>query len=239
MLKFTIDRFYQLLREATIFYPKNSGDCHIPKTFGVIQHISDMNSPNLSKSFDDYDKGFFYSERWRASGLNPNNVIWDYPLVAANYYSGLVSSFSAGSIPISNNITIGCYDIHRDHSHCNKPTICNQRLPHEIESDCEKTLVQILTYIDSVVLAELNGVEGYYSENYLAYKKLNGSTYRILARPKIYSSRGAPFYITHPDTGIEYTYGAEVRIDILTQYCPSNDLDFRDGETLNKIVCCG
>lgn len=239
-MNFTLDRFYQLLVEATVFYPKSVGVCQIPKTCGVIQHLSDMNLPNLGKTFDDYDKGFFYSERWRSAALNPNNIIWDFPLVAANYFSGTISGFNTGNSQVRNNVTVGVYDIVRDPSKTPTGTVCNQRLAHEVESDCEKALIQILNYVDTAIFAELNGVPNYYAEPYLQYRKANGATVKVISRPKIISSSGSPFYITHPDTGIEYTYGAEVRVDVLTNFCPSNDLDMKGREELVKITsCCG
>lgn len=225
----TLHRFYQLLREAVIYYPLDQKVK--PKTFAVIQNLSDLNESNLRKTFDDYDKGFFFSEQWAAADLHPDNITWAYPIVCTDLFSGTISGVESKSPAITNNITLRVLDT-KDIGADDLP----MRTYHEIEQDCSMILVNVLRYFQGVILAEVDGEVDYYHEGLLV---ATNTEYRKVASPNIFKTAKEPFYFAPMDTGIENTIGKEIRLDLNTSLCTSDAWNFANPVTARKLSCCG
>ena len=225
----TLNRFYQLMREAVMYYPLDQKVK--PKTFGVIQHISDLNMDNLGKTFDDYDKGFFYSEQWSAAALHPDNIIWSYPIVCVDLFSGTVSDIEKKAPSITSNVTMRVLDA-KDRQQDD----LELRTYHEIEQDCSKIMMNVLRYFNDIIIATVDGVEDYYHEGFLV---ATGKTYTEIRKPNIFKRRGEPMYFNPSDTAIDNVIGKELRLDVITSVCTSDNWNFSEPVPNRKLACCG
>ncbi len=224
----SLARVYQLMREAVIYYPKVDGR---PKTFAVIKHLTDIDASNLNMNFEDYDKGFFYSEQWGASGLNTSNIIWSYPLVAVDLFSGTVQDLRTKSPKIMNSISVKVLDVISEFR-----SAADMRSPSEIEMDCSKILLYITKYLANVILAEVDGEQEYYNEEYLVR---TNTEYVKKGEPQLLPVSKEPFYFSPYDTGIDKTYGVELRLEMPTGICLDQAFVFTDIIPTRKLNCCG
>lgn len=211
--------------------------CIKPKTFAVIDHIEEINSPSLNKSFDDYDKQFFYSEAWSARNLDPHNITFNYPLVTTTYINSQIISKGNKDRLSRTTVHLNCFDTIKDEC---KITECNTRTHHEIETDCLKVLINILHYLDDVYIAEYKGELGFYNRGWLDYRKETfDEPIKLLRRAQIFTDLDNIFAQQY-ETGIEFTYGAQMKLDIRVAYCADTNYNFNIAEPLKKIGgCCG
>lgn len=232
----TLDRFYQLVREAVMVHPDNL--CYRPKTFAVIDHIQEINVSSLKKSFDDYDKQFFWSESWRANNLEPNNVTFNYPMVTATYINSTLPVNGTKGKKIRANVHLNCFDIISDDC---KEILCSNRASHEIERDCLQVLVNIMHYLENIVIAEYKGEINLYNKDWLEYRKnCNNESYKIIRKALVFADVAEPVYASQYETGIEFTYGALVKLSLAIDLCAETNYNMTISEPLKKITtCCG
>ena len=212
--------------------------CSKPKTFAVIDHIEEINSPSLNKSFDDYDKQFFYSEAWAARNLDPSNITFNYPLVTSCYINSQIIGKGSKDRISRTTVHLNCFDILRDDC---KTDECNTRTHHEIETDCLGVLINILHYIDNVVIAEYKGEVGFYNQDWLKYRyDTFQEPYKVLRRAQIFTDSVDAIFAQQYETGIEFTYGAQMKLDIRVTHCANTEYNFSIAEPLKNIGgCCG
>lgn len=236
----TLDFYYKLLREATVSHPKSTVNCLFPQTFAVINHIGDLNLPNLGKTVNDHKEGYFYSRAWKASNYNANNIVWAYPLVAVQNYSFEVHEFLGRPI-VYQNLTLGVYDVLE--SPCSSGLDCQRcksRSVNKIETDTEYILFNILKYVKNIEYAVVRGERGLYSSYFLDYLETtvdSKPTGRVKHSP-IYKTSEA-FYGVRVDTTVDKIFGTEISLKVATGFCETTDFDFVDTIPLRGLTeCC-
>lgn len=68
-----------IVREIVRLWPYEK--CTQPDTFAVVDNVSDLESDNLGKVYNDYMNGHFWSRSWVLSGASRNKLNKKYPIV--------------------------------------------------------------------------------------------------------------------------------------------------------------
>lgn len=207
------------MAEAVRYYPCPNTKCNYPETFAVLEDNTNLDSSNLTKRFVDFDKGFFFSRAWEARNRDPNQVTFDYPVVGAKYYASTLNSIKAKTIQVKDNVTLGCYDVLQNNC---KPDCCGERAKHEIERECLETLINVISYLNNVVVAEIDGSINYYNTWWLEKFAQEGGEYKKLQPAQLFVNQDN-IYTYKAETGIDHIYGMEIRLDLRTQICADSD----------------
>ena len=238
----TLDVVYKLIREAVMAHPKREWRCKAPQSYAILQHISDLDTPNIRKTLHDLREGYVYSAAWAARGYTPNDVIFDYPIVGVSHYNGTVVDVFKKNMKVCPNITIGVYDVLQEPcvgEDCNE---CSQRNFHQIETDTEAILWNIVSYLGHIVKAEINGAEAqYYSKYYIEYMESQGAVINCLvAKVPMFQIDESDGYFIRADTGIDKILGTELKIKVCMPICTEEDFNFSQVDCSKQITsCCG
>lgn len=79
-VKITRNEIYKIFRDIVINYPNTN--CRQLNTFASLFKSTDLNSPNLGKSYQDYKDGYFWSRAWVHSGASRDTIKGQYPLLS-------------------------------------------------------------------------------------------------------------------------------------------------------------
>ena len=230
----TEERFYQLLAEATMIQPEKDLICKTPQTFAVINDFSDLNTPNLGKTYEDVRNGFFYSREWIAKGESDDNISWAYPLVCIEFFNlkpSVQNNYAVYSF------TLRALDKERDFCSDDK---CSRRNQHQIESDTTKIVFNVISYLSTVQKAVVNDTpENYYSKYYLEWLRTQPEQTIKITVPKVILFVNDEWYGVRSDTTIDKVYGTDIRVSVRLDFCPDKDFNYNKLDPKNVVPCCG
>jgi len=155
-MEFTLNDFNQLCIDFVATQPP--GDTRM-ESFVALNRYSDINTPNLGRSYNDLNKSFFWSRKWAKSNYNPSALGYEYPLMAVHRKRGAINTpftkTSSIEIQFLQLMFIDVYD-----PTCETKTLSGQvaRTRNEIYADCENHMKRFLTYLTGVVKTDVRWV---------------------------------------------------------------------------------
>lgn len=140
----TLDAIYKVMAAAVRY--GSSG----LNTFAVIRDLVDVNTPNLNKVKEDYNKPYFYSRSWEHSDYNVSKLGFEYPALLVIEVSRWYDMSQSGPTRIRVNLEISAVEQYK-----------KGRLVPELYRDTSHMLVYVLNYMKDVK-AYSDGTNIYY-----------------------------------------------------------------------------
>lgn len=168
-----ISQFYQLLKESVLNI-NHPVKCKALQTFGVLSSMSELSTENLGKYLCDKNLPYFLSKAWIANGLDPSNIIFDFPalIVFENNFT-TTKFFQAKGSERCYNLQIAVLDKYAEGCQSGDCTSCNSRVVNQIYNDTEILLDRVMSYVSEAVVANVGGNELLTHPFYLEYLKDN------------------------------------------------------------------
>jgi len=152
-------------RSAVIFSPENEMPCRQLQTFRVIEKGGggQIVAENFGATVCDKERPWFWSRLWAGNKYNPNNVVWQFPVLA------LIETSYTAKRPLAQN-SERCYDFNISvmdtvNEDCGKWKCkgCNGRTINDVYEDTEALLFSALRYLAGLIEATLpDGTTGVY-----------------------------------------------------------------------------
>lgn len=172
---FTLNRFFQLLREAVKFFPDSTSISL--KTFAYINAIDDLNKPNLGQDLKTAKSDYFFSKRYEKK--KTQNVEFDFPILLAIEDNGKLKNLfndNNQSQKVEHTIRLFVLDLYKE-SKDESGTNADRQIG-EVYRDCRKILKRALKYFDKVSFVTVSkagdpDVMGYYNTDLLDWQITN------------------------------------------------------------------
>jgi hypothetical protein len=167
---FTLNRFFQLLKEAVKFFPDT--DTISLKTFSVNNSVDDLNSTNLGVDLKRAKTDYFLSKRYEKK--KTTLVEFDFPILICETLDGsLDNQFKPDNQSRKINRVVKLW-ILDEYKKSKDVTGTNaDRELEDVQRDTNLILLRVLAYFDKVKFVQLNTgsttTYGYYNTDYLDY----------------------------------------------------------------------
>lgn len=134
--------------------------------------MSELSTENLGKFLCDKNLPYFVSKAWIANGLNPSNIIFDFPAVICFENNFTTKDFfKTKDSERCYNLQIAVLDNYKEGCQHDDCTSCDSRVVNQIYNDTEQILDRILHYVGEAIVANVNGNDVLSHPDHLAYLK--------------------------------------------------------------------
>ena len=144
---FDLLTFSKLVLEAVKYYPQLELSCHVPKTYAMLENITDLDADNLGKTLRDADLTY-YNKKF-INGKKASHITKDYPLVVLHSLSWAPEHPFKKNKAGTHFLELFVMDTY-DAAYVQKPggtSKCKNRTIEEIRRDCKGILMNILIYL--------------------------------------------------------------------------------------------
>lgn len=154
MKQFLKQDFYNLLKQAVMFYPQNmESPCKRVNSFVVLENKDQLEKDNFGINQNHIGKDFFFSRSGKDTIKNPFCFAWEQGFDISDRFSREERRSRQHCV----SFEIGVLDyLETDCKNCND---CQKRTPTEIQLDCEEMVNNILDYFYNVVCVTTDGGE--------------------------------------------------------------------------------
>ncbi len=171
-MKPTLTDFFTALKQAVMFSPKADMKCKqlqalrvSPREYGM-----ELASENIGATICDKDKPFFWSRLWEQKKYNPNQVVWEFPLLFVSELSINTKHAMLNSAERTYVFQVTVLDKYSEDCDKGKCQGCEGRTVNEIFYDTETLLHSVVRYLSTITEAETDrGVSGFFGRDYLAW----------------------------------------------------------------------
>lgn len=241
--------FFQALKESVMFSQSiRPGQCGKLQAFKVLEQGAGglIRSENLGGTICDKGKPYFWSRRWHESSYNPNQILFDFPILC------VVETGYTVDRPFDRNnrrtyqFNISVLDKYVQTKGPDGCTGCDGRTINEIYEDTEAMLFQALSFVSRYKEAEINpsGETGFFNINLLDAWKQQGSIsgYNLITAPgdllvaKITDGNAYKAAIS-----AEGLFGNAINLNIGFQACQTEEFTYnsiKDFGTLSHEAGC-
>lgn len=233
----TINDVYQQIKNAVLFYPKSAQKCKCPQAFRVLFNESHIAASNLGATVRDKHTPFFYSRAWADIKHNPNNIIFDYPLVVATPLTSDVT-FKHGATSSLVRLQIGVLDKYVNDCDTCAPESCGARTSEQVRQDTEQMLINVLQYLSSVNLYKIKDVQHLYTPGQVAELQRTGVVKEVdlLRRGVLFDSLNVNIEPIEPLSDI---FGSAVTVNVKVSDCADIEFDYSVNEPIETVYAAG
>lgn len=233
---------FRLLKEAVKYSPTvTTGSNQLRlETFAVVRSAGEAISESLGKTVWDRDKNFFYSRKWEALNYSANNIAHEYPLLIAYDLSPRLTNFFQSKGHRIRQIRLDCLYPNIEKLDQNVKLQCKKLHVQEIYDVTEAMLIQVLSYINNIVYANVDGTPGYHNQSRLdqqvsdgdvtAYTIDTNATNTLKRQLKDQNETMSGGYID--DQSVNALCGVHYTFSLVESACEVQDSNF------NVINCC-
>ena len=151
MKQFTKKDFYNLLKQAVMFYPQNTElPCKRVNSFVVLDNTDQIKQDNFGINENHIGKDFFFSRSGKSTIKYPALFAWEQGF-------NIEDRFRKDSKPRKNCVTFEFTVLDYLDSDCTNCNKCQKRTPTEIQCDCEDILNNVLDYFYNVACVIVDG----------------------------------------------------------------------------------
>jgi len=244
----TTDDFVALINNAVRFYPVQSMKCLQPQTFALLDSDDALNEKTLGKVICDKNKPYYYSRLWDNMNYNPSKISsWEYPLVTLFEQAGDLKGLHTRQQELTYTYQISVIDNLKETGQQATCHGCAGRVVNDLYRDTEEILMNVLHYLDDVVVAFVDGANRLYNAKHFEYLIDEGiitGTIDDKATAKFTSDNkndntARAFHRTEPFIINAKVYGTTTTIRFTLPNCKTMEFDFRNGKTeIPDKGCC-
>ena len=159
----TTNDIYQQIKNAVMYYPANAKKCLQPQAFRVLTNEAHLTAANLGVIPKEKNTPFFFSRAWAANKYNPNAIVYDYPLVVATRLNRNAQKVAQKDRVFTSELRVQIGVIDRVADDCKgcDPEDCAARTVEQVKQDTEQMLINVIEYLSSVNLYDVDGLRTY------------------------------------------------------------------------------
>lgn len=232
---FTLNRFFQLLKEAVKYFNESSLELN---TFICVDSYSDLSASNFNADIRKHGSDYFYSKRYDKKKSSIMEIA--APMLVVQEISGAFESLHKESNRpqhIATRLRIAVLDefVNQKDQTGGK----QDREQQQVIQDCKKTLRKVLKYLNDVKYCTITKLDAstetnYFNTKYLEYLDTNNLITSWESKEhgvdnylkeEIQKNENVEYNIISPITGSNFV-GIEIEYILTESVCDSLTLDF-------------
>ena len=156
----TQEQFWNIFKEFVMFHPTNSDrPCLQLQSWALLKNFeANLNDDGLGMTMRDKGRSTFFSRKWAESGYQPNAIRTDSPILVANMIE-LATDYGTNRDRID-VLTFDLAVLDKLQDPKVRPTLCNGRNEQDLFRDAWEILLQVFTYLATIVEATVTPLAG-------------------------------------------------------------------------------